>query len=128
VAYVQLQPDASVSEETLLAYAREHIGERAAIPRAIHIVDEVPQTAVGKIYKPYLVQLEVEDVYKEAAEAVEGVESVTVSVSPHKLHGISADLQVTPEAGVDESALEEALHHALGQFAVHYQLAVNSKQ
>ncbi len=125
VAYVQLKSDASISEEALLAYAGEHIGERAAIPRAIHIVDEVPQTAVGKIYKPYLVQLEVQDVYKEVAEAVEGVESATVSVSPHKLHGISAHVQVTPEPGVDESMLEEAVHHALGQYAVHFQLTVN---
>ncbi|MFN2107558.1 MAG: acyl-CoA synthetase [Candidatus Promineifilaceae bacterium] len=128
VAYVQLQPEAAASEEDLLTYAKEHIGERAAIPRAIHIVDEVPQTAVGKIYKPYLVQLEVQDVYRETAEAVNGVSSVDVNVGPDKLYGISALVQVTPEPGVDKSALEEALHRALGQYAVHYQLSVVSNQ
>jgi fatty-acyl-CoA synthase len=128
VAYVQLQPEASATEETLLAYAQENIGERAAVPKAIHIVDEVPQTAVGKIFKPYLIQLEVEDVYREVAAAVEGVANVEVSVKPHKLYGIAADVQVTAEPGVDTAALEEALNRALGQYAVHYQLTVDSNQ
>jgi len=128
VAYVQLQPEAAASEEDLLTYAREQIGERAAIPRAIHIVDEVPQTAIGKIYKPYLVQLEVQDVYRETAKAVDGVSSVEVSVGPDKLYGISALIQVIPEPGVDPSALEQALDRALGQYAVHYQLTVTSIQ
>ncbi|MFL7838568.1 MAG: acyl-CoA synthetase [Candidatus Promineifilaceae bacterium] len=128
VAYVQLQPEASATEETLLAYAQENIGERAAVPKAIHIVDEVPQTAVGKIFKPFLIQLEVEDVYREVAAAVEGVANVEVSVKPHKLYGIAADVQVTAEPGVDTAALEEALNRALGQYAVHYQLTVDSNQ
>jgi fatty-acyl-CoA synthase len=128
VAYVQLQPGAQATEETLLAYAQEQIGERAAVPKAIHIVDEVPQTAVGKIFKPYLIQLEVEDVFREAASGVEGVSAVEVHVDPHKLHGTAADVQVTAEPGVDTVALEEALNRALGQYAVHYQLAVSSYQ
>ena len=128
VAYVQLQPGGAATEEMLLAYAQENIGERAAVPKAIHIVDEVPQTAVGKIFKPYLIQLEVEDVYREAAGALEGVSAVEVKASPHKLYGLAADVQVTAEPGVDKAALEKALNHALGQYAVHYQLTVISLQ
>lgn len=128
VAYVQLQPEAKVTEEALLAFAQESIGEHAAVPKAIHIVDEVPQTAVGKIFKPYLVELEVEDVYSQVASGVEGVAGVEVSVGPHNLYGMAADIQVTPDSAADRSALEEALHHALGQYAVHYQLTVASRQ
>lgn len=128
VAYVQLLPEAEVTEDALLAYAQERIGERAAVPKAIHIVDEVPQTAVGKILKPYLVQLEVQDVYSQVAGEVDGVADVDVTVSPHKLYGIMADVVVTPESGAVRSALEEAVQHALDQYAVHYQLTVNSRQ
>lgn len=128
VAYVQLQPGAQATEETLLAYAQEQIGERAAVPKAIHIVDEVPQTAVGKIFKPYLIQLEIEDVLREAAGEVEGAAAVDVRVAPHKLHGIAADIQVRPNPGMDKTALEEALHQALGQYAVYYELTVTSNQ
>ena len=124
VAYVQLQPEAEATEESLLTYAQEHIGERAAVPKAIHIVDEVPQTAVGKIFKPYLVQLETEDVFSQAVGEVDGVSSVEVSVGPHKLYGIAADVQVTPDPTVDSKALEETIQHALGQYAVHYQLTI----
>jgi fatty-acyl-CoA synthase len=128
VAYVQLQPGAAATEETLLAYAKETIGERAAVPKAIHIVDEVPQTAVGKIFKPYLIQLETEDVIREAVGSVDGVSAVAVRVAPHKLYGIAADIQVTPNPGVDTTALEDAVRQALGQYAVHYQLTIAGHQ
>ena len=54
VLYVELKPDASATEEELLAFAKEKIGERAAIPKKIYIVGEIPLTAVGKIFKPAL--------------------------------------------------------------------------
>jgi fatty-acyl-CoA synthase len=128
VAYVQLQPGAALTEEMLLAYAQENIGERAAVPKAVRIVDEVPQTAVGKIFKPYLIQLEVEDVYRAAAGSIENVSEVEVKAKPHKLHGIAVEVRVTAGPGADTAALDEALHQALGQYAVHYQLTVNSFQ
>jgi fatty-acyl-CoA synthase len=54
VAYVQLKPGAQVSPAELLAYLREHTPERAAVPVALHFIDPMPQTAVGKIFKPTL--------------------------------------------------------------------------
>ena len=87
-----------------------------------------PQTAVGKIFKPYLVQLEVQDVYSQEVSAVDGVAGVDVNVGPHKLHGIVADVQVTAGPAEDKEVLEEAIDQVLGQYAVHYQLTVNSIQ
>lgn len=58
VAYVQLKPGASCSGEALLAFASEHINERAAIPRRVEVLNELPLTAVGKIFKPGLQQRE----------------------------------------------------------------------
>ncbi|MEP7300020.1 MAG: AMP-binding protein [Caldimonas sp.] len=54
VCYVALRPGASVSEDELHAHARHTIGERPAWPKQIHIVDAIPLTSVGKIYKPQL--------------------------------------------------------------------------
>jgi len=59
VAYVQLRAGATVSEETLLEHARKKIGERAAWPKAIRFLDEMPLTAVGKLFKPALRKLEI---------------------------------------------------------------------
>ncbi len=52
VAYVQLS--GAASEIELLQFARDHINERAAVPKEIHIIDALPLTAVGKISKPEL--------------------------------------------------------------------------
>ena len=57
VAYASVsQP---TSEKELLEYCQQHIGERAAIPKAIIIDNELPVTAVGKIFKPELVRREI---------------------------------------------------------------------
>jgi fatty-acyl-CoA synthase len=61
VAYVQLRAGATVSEEALMEHARNTIGERAAWPKAIRLIDQMPQTAVGKLFKPALKKLEIRD-------------------------------------------------------------------
>jgi fatty-acyl-CoA synthase len=66
VAYVQLKPGADAAEEDLMAFARNHIGERAAVPKAIRIVPAMPLTGVGKIFKPELKLRETEDALSEA--------------------------------------------------------------
>ena len=62
VCYVQLLPDSSVTEDELRAFAEAEISERPAWPKEIRIVDAVPMTAVGKIFKPVLRQDAVERV------------------------------------------------------------------
>ena len=69
VAYVELKAEASATDEELLAFARSHITERAAVPKAIYLLDALPQTAVGKIFKPALRRREIERVYAEVARA-----------------------------------------------------------
>jgi fatty-acyl-CoA synthase len=54
VCYVELLPDTTVTEDELRAFAEAEISERPAWPKHIRIVDSVPMTAVGKIFKPTL--------------------------------------------------------------------------
>jgi fatty-acyl-CoA synthase len=54
VCYVALRPGASVREDELHEHAQRTIGERPAWPKRIHIVEAIPLTSVGKIYKPQL--------------------------------------------------------------------------
>ncbi len=49
VAYVHLKPDATVTEEELIAHCREHLA-RFKCPRTV-IFTELPQTSTGKIQK-----------------------------------------------------------------------------
>jgi fatty-acyl-CoA synthase len=54
VCFVELHEGVEVSDEELHKHARATIDERPAWPKHIHIVDAVPLTSVGKIYKPSL--------------------------------------------------------------------------
>jgi fatty-acyl-CoA synthase len=54
VCYVALRPGFAVTEDELQDHAHQTIGERPAWPKQIHIIDAIPLTSVGKIYKPQL--------------------------------------------------------------------------
>jgi len=54
VVYVQLKPGASADPAELAAHAAGRIHERAARPKAVHLIDVMPLTAVGKVHKPTL--------------------------------------------------------------------------
>lgn len=60
VAFVQLKEGQTVPEKELLDHCRTLVQERAALPVEITIVDEIPQTPVGKISKPSLRQATLE--------------------------------------------------------------------
>jgi fatty-acyl-CoA synthase len=51
VAYVQLIPGSQANAAELMAFASSHITERAATPKDIFIVDEIPLSDVGKPIK-----------------------------------------------------------------------------
>jgi fatty-acyl-CoA synthase len=54
IAYVQLKPGATASAAALLQFACERIAERPAYPKRVELVDSIPLTAIGKVYKPAL--------------------------------------------------------------------------
>lgn len=54
VAYVVRKPGYDVTAEDLVAFARDRVAERPAAPSDIYIVDALPMTAVGKVFKPTL--------------------------------------------------------------------------
>ena len=126
VAYVQLAPGASAAEEELLSFARAQIGERAAVPKAIHILEQIPLTSVGKVFKPALVQREVERVFAEAA-AVEGVSVVEVAARPDPTRGIVVRVTLRSLPGRDAATLAHELQRALGQYTVAYELVIDGE-
>jgi fatty-acyl-CoA synthase len=54
VAFVSLKPGATATPEELATFAAPQIAERPAVPKRIAILDALPTTAVGKVYKPVL--------------------------------------------------------------------------
>jgi fatty-acyl-CoA synthase len=66
MAYVQLREGCSVSTQALRDFVAARIPERAAVPVRIEIVQQMPMTAVGKIFKPKLRHLAIEHVLGNA--------------------------------------------------------------
>jgi fatty-acyl-CoA synthase len=99
-AYVELVKGATVSVAELAEYAREHIPERAAVPKHIEILSELPKTAVGKVFKPDLRRSAISRVLNaELAEA--GLSARVVEVAEDKKRGLVARLSPKQdEAGV----------------------------
>jgi len=56
VAVVRLRPEATLADEELLAFAREHLSSYK-VPQAVHVVDELPRTGTGKVQKATLREL-----------------------------------------------------------------------
>jgi len=54
MAFVELREGGAATAEDLLDHCRTHIGERAAVPVEIVVLDRLPTTPVGKIAKPAL--------------------------------------------------------------------------
>lgn len=65
-AYVTVNQNSGVSVDDLMEYARQEIPERAAIPSYLEIIDRMPLTAVGKIFKPALRNRSIERVLDAA--------------------------------------------------------------
>ncbi|MFZ1725828.1 MAG: acyl-CoA synthetase [Albidovulum sp.] len=105
-AYVELVKDATVSVNELMDYAKAHIAERAAIPKHIEVLDALPKTAVGKIFKPDLRKRAIARVY-DAALAEAGFAVRVASVVEDKKRGLVAQLEKTGD--VDEAALGRKL-------------------
>lgn len=94
VAYVQLKNGDSASPAELLEFATQNIPERAAWPKAIRVVDELPTTNVGKIFKPRLRELEIEDVVRaEAAATKAALAKIVFRQDP--VRGLIASVQVS---------------------------------
>ena len=110
VAYVQLHQGAQAGEAELLAYASQHISERAAVPKALTILPTLPVTAVGKIFKPALSLREIESVVREEAAQV-GATLTQLTVEQDPKLGMVARYQIEG----DDTALAAALSAALGQ-------------
>ena len=117
VAYVQLKPGKSASVEELQEYARSHIPERAANPVNLFLLDTMPLTAVGKIFKPALRWDAAKRVYGElmAPLAVESGREIAVEIGAHDVHGALATVTVS---GTKDAALQKKIDDLLAPFVL----------
>lgn len=106
VLYVTLKPGSDLTEEELLTFVTPLIAERPAVPKRIHVVADMPQTAIGKIYKPTLRLQSIERVFSDALSGLVP-SGVTVTVVGLDSGGVLS-AQVTLKGPNTEQAVAEA--------------------
>ncbi|KAA2260087.1 acyl-CoA synthetase [Solihabitans fulvus] len=116
VAYVTLQPDATVTVDELLAWAAEHVPEPAAAPKLVTVLAELPLTAVGKPFKPALRKDALRTVVSEELAAL-GLSHLTVDVV------LDGSDPVAVIGGPAEEAEVEAIRQALGRYTCTWRLS-----
>jgi fatty-acyl-CoA synthase len=110
MAYVAARPGTTPSPEELVAFCRERIPERAAVPVRIVVLPSLPATAVGKIFKPELRWRAIEHVLTEAL-AQKSI-AATVTAGSDERHGTLARVRLVDAGRADEA------RQLLGAFAV----------
>ena len=88
-AYVELIKGSEVSETELIKHAEDNIGEKAAVPKYLELVEEMPKTPIGKIFKPELRKRAITRVYNESLEKA-GLAARVQEVIDHPKMGLTA--------------------------------------
>jgi fatty-acyl-CoA synthase len=108
VAYVQLKPGLVVTEADLMEHAARTIPEKVAAPKRVKILSSLPTTAVGKLFKPALIEREIEETIRAEAKRV-GAELSYVRVERDPHSGLRAVVAAADRA--------DALRQALDRYA-----------
>lgn len=122
IAYVTLKRGVTVSVEELKTYAAGMISERAAIPKDIIIMEQMPLTDVGKIVKTVLRRDAVKRVHEEALQFLRDQAMVAVAVTGNDASEILSTITITGVRPEQRPAIRERVEKALGAFTVNYRL------
>ena len=121
VAFVTLKPGAHLNGgvDALLAAVTPHIAERPAVPKRVTVIDAMPMTAIGKIYKPALRLRAIETKLEEMLAAADGA---VVRVKGRDDGGVlSATLYIA--SARDRTVLEAEIRATLSSIALAYTIA-----
>ncbi len=124
IVYVELTDGANVTAEELLAFAKEHCAERAAAPKEVIILEQIPLTAVGKIFKPDLRLDAISRAYREAAEDSAPGYELRARVIEDKSRGLNVSIEVVSGDTSDDglNGLQEQIAGPLNEFNYPWQL------
>ncbi|RLE20381.1 MAG: acyl-CoA synthetase, partial [Actinobacteria bacterium] len=116
VCYVELLPDATATEDDLREFAEAEISERPAWPRYIRIVDSIPMTAVGKIFKPTLRRDAVLRTVQRLLDELDMTGEIDVTAGGPR--GMRVAITVTNGDDADANKLREVLNGYLFEATV----------
>ena len=115
--FVAPSPGQTIDQAALANHLRAGVDEAPARPRTILVIDEMPTTPVGKIFKPRLREIAAEDAARELlAQALPGV-AIKLKAG-HGESGLVLRAEVPPSAA-------EAARAELGRLPIGFEVVAN---
>jgi fatty-acyl-CoA synthase len=119
IAYVTLKAEAAATPEELAEWSRMHVAEPAAAPTEIVILDVMPVTAIGKIYKPALRQDAIHRAFEaELRPIMQAGIGIAVAAESHEVHGTLAIVNVRGVPTGQRDAVRGRILRALGRYPI----------
>lgn len=115
ILFVQPRRSVELDAEELLEFMRPLIPERAAVPKAVHVVEAIPLSGPGKISKLALRREATRSVYQGEADRIAGPAKIIVTVRDDARHGTVAEL--SDQYGLPADTREE-IDAQLKQYSV----------
>jgi fatty-acyl-CoA synthase len=123
VGYVQLRPGATIRPGELEAWVHARAPERAAVPVQIILIDRMPLTGVGKIFKPQLRWDAAKRVFSSVLEPLAKTGGrCEVHVGPHDTHGSIATVTIIRVPEQRHKAIANEVDTLLAPFAMRHQI------
>ncbi|MBS3757413.1 MAG: acyl-CoA synthetase [Desulfobacterales bacterium] len=123
VAYVEVAEGGDIDEEKIMNWARENVGERAAVPKEVVITPEIPLTPVGKVFKPALRWDATRRAYEQELKSLEDmVAGFEVAVGEDRVHGTKVNIRVKPAAGNALTAIKDRIAEILARYTLYYEV------
>lgn len=114
ILFVELKPGVNATQAEILDYANTGIYESAAIPKEVHILEELPLTSVGKVFKPELKRKAILATFNEVLK--EAKIKAKLEVNTHEFYGFKANIVL------DNSLELEKAKKLLGAYAVKFEI------
>ena len=118
-AFVTLKPGVKATGDEILLAVTPHVYERPAVPKRVVVLDALPLTAIGKVFKPALRLKAIEIKLQEMLGALCEGRDVVVSAEEEG----ASPLARVRISGTDDSELEARLRASLGAIAVRTEMA-----
>lgn len=123
IAYVQLVPGSQASSADLAEFLKDRIAERAAFPKEIIVIPEIPLTAVGKPLKTELRKDATHRALSSALSEATGIVNgqLFLSIDPHPSSGTMVNIRISC-ADSEWSGMESRVNATMNQYSFAYHL------
>ncbi len=118
VCYVALKPGAQATPDELKAFAEPLIAERPAWPKQVIVIDAIPMTSVGKIFKPQLRTDAVQRLVAQVVADAAGSDSARIDVAAGGKRGIDVTVTLAAAQSGQQGVVEKALEGYLFDYKV----------